>query len=549
MTSLIEGANKQVARGTEIGNRVKGLDLAVNAARGRIDETQLAPAAEVVAKASERLRLSADHTVVALGGATGSGKSSTFNALVGLELASVSVRRPTTSWATACTWGSRGASELLEWLGIPPRHQILRDSMLDTGREAKGMDGLVLLDMPDHDSTEVSHHLEVERLVRLADLLIWVLDPQKYADAAIHDRFLRPLAAHKGVMLIVLNHIDEVAEERRAGMVADLRRLLDADGLEGITLIATSAREGIGIDDLRDAITQRVADKAATRARISTNIAEVARGLRQISGDAPPPTLKEQDQADLRAALADAAGVPVIVEAVERVSATRARSATSWPLTSWLGRFKRDQFRDLNLDVEGREFVARAKAALPQPGQVQGARVDGTVRDLADRLSTGLTRPWSAAIQRASVARLGEVSERLDTAMARSRIRVGRPPLWAQVVRVVQWALLLIAVAGGLWLAASSGADFLPDPQQPDVEVAGLGLPALMLIAGLALGALLGVVGRLLVDRGAKARAQQADHELRSAVNQVADELVIVPLVRELEAYRTATEGLRAALA
>src|SRR5689334_18237914 len=195
MTSLLEGANNLGARGTEIGVRVKGLDAAVGAARGRLDDAVLAPAGEVVGKATERLRLSADHTVVALGGATGSGKSSTFNALVGLDLASVGVRRPTTSWATACTWGPSGAGDLLEWLGIPPRHQVVRDSMLDTGREAKDLEGLVLLDLPDHDSTEVAHHLEVERLVRLTDLMVWVLDPQKYADAAIHDRFLRPMAA------------------------------------------------------------------------------------------------------------------------------------------------------------------------------------------------------------------------------------------------------------------------------------------------------------------------------------------------------------------
>ena len=114
MTSLLEGARKLVTRGSDIGARVQGLDDAVTAARGRLDDVLLDRADDVVTRATERLRLSADHTVVALGGATGSGKSSTFNALVGLELASVGVRRPTTSWATACTWGVSGAGELLE---------------------------------------------------------------------------------------------------------------------------------------------------------------------------------------------------------------------------------------------------------------------------------------------------------------------------------------------------------------------------------------------------------------------------------------------------
>src|SRR4051794_4498773 len=178
MTSLLEGARRLVARGSDLGGRIEALQAASEAARGRLDDEAVDQAREVVERAAGRLRLSADHTVVAIAGATGSGKSSTFNSLTGLELSAVGVRRPTTSWATACVWGSEGAVELLEWLGMPPRHQTTRDSMLDAAgrpREDREMEGVVLLDLPDHDSTEVSHHLEVDRIVKLADLLVWVL--------------------------------------------------------------------------------------------------------------------------------------------------------------------------------------------------------------------------------------------------------------------------------------------------------------------------------------------------------------------------------------
>src|SRR3712207_5053139 len=131
MTSLLEGARKLVTRGSDLGTRLDALEVAVKAARGRLDDGVLDETEAVVERATARLRLSANHTVVAIAGATGSGKSSTFNALTGLELAAVGVRRPTTSWATACVWGQDGAAELLEWLGIPPRHQTSRDSMLD----------------------------------------------------------------------------------------------------------------------------------------------------------------------------------------------------------------------------------------------------------------------------------------------------------------------------------------------------------------------------------------------------------------------------------
>ena len=92
--------------------------------------------------------------------------------------------------------------------------------------------------------------MEVDRLVKLADLLVWVLDPQKYADAAIHDRYLRPLASHRDIMLVVLNHIDTVPEARRESMVGDLKRLLAQDGLDGVPVITTSARHGEGVPEL-----------------------------------------------------------------------------------------------------------------------------------------------------------------------------------------------------------------------------------------------------------------------------------------------------------
>ncbi|RNM13738.1 GTPase [Nocardioides pocheonensis] len=549
MTSLLEGAKKLVTRGSDIGARVKGLDDAVEAARGRLDDALLDRAADVVTRSAERLRLSADHTVVALGGATGSGKSSTFNALVGLELASVGVRRPTTSWATACTWGANGADELLEWLGIPPRHQVVRDSMLDTGREAKDLQGLVLLDLPDHDSTEVSHHLEVERLVRLADLLVWVLDPQKYADAAIHDRFLKPMAAHKGVMMIVLNHIDEVPEARRESMIADLRRLLDADGLAVVTVVATSAKEGIGIDELRSAIVARVKDKATTRARIGTDIAQTAAEISQVSGQARPPELTERNQSELREAVADAAGVPIVVDAVHKAAMVRARRATGWPVTSWLSRLRPDPLKRLHLDLgsNGRELVASARSSIPDANQIQEARVESAVRDLSDQLSQGLSRPWAGALRRASTSRLDELEDRLDRAVGGVDLGVSKPPFWTRLVRAVQWLLLLAAVAGAVWLGVLAAFSYLKLSEPTTPDAGGVPVPTLLLLGGVAVGLALAVLCRVLVGRSARRRAQRAGRKLRAAVDEVVDELVVGPLEAEVQAYRTTTEGLRLA--
>ena len=404
MTSLLEGAKRLVSRGSDIGARVGALDSAVEAARGRLDDELVDEAAAVVERAASRLRLSAEHTVVAIAGATGSGKSSTFNALTGFELSAVGVRRPTTSWATACVWGGADASELLEWLEIPERHQVSRDSMLDTDHETKELEGVVLLDLPDHDSTEVSHHLEVDRLVKLADVLVWVLDPQKYADAAIHDRYLKPYASYADVLLVALNHIDTVPEGRRDAMVADVRRLLEADGLGTVPVLAVSARNDWGIDELKAEIAKRAASKKATKLRVEADVRLAATRLREASGTAKPRDLSRERIAELDDAFADAAGVPTVVAAVEKSTRLRANRATGWPVTAWFSKLKPDPLKrlHLNLGSAGKELTADRAYVGPRAdlgaasarghGRAPGSRgcVVGLGQTVGDRHPPGL---------------------------------------------------------------------------------------------------------------------------------------------------------------
>ncbi len=550
MSSLIEGAKKRFTRASSIEGRVDALDGALAAARGRIDDEVLDDAQRTVDRAASRIRLSADHTVVALAGATGSGKSSTFNALTELELSAVGVRRPTTSWATACVWGKEGAEELLEWLGIPPRHQVTRDSMLSTGREDVTLNGVVLLDLPDHDSTEVAHHLEVDRLVELADMLVWVLDPQKYADAAIHDRYLAPLKAHKGIMLVVLNHIDTVPESRRGAMLDDVRRLLAQDGLDGVPVLSSSAREGWGIAELKSQIAKRAKEKRATRARLESDLHAAAERVATVSGTAQTPSLDAERVRALEQAFADSAGVPTVVKAVDDAARLRANRATGWPVVSWFSRLKPDPLKRLHLDLgsAGKELVGVSRSSLPEATQVQRARVDTEVRKVADDVSATLTPAWSKAIRSASTARLDELGDGLDRAIAGTDLGVDRLPVWASAVRLVQWLLIGAVIVGLGWLVLLGLGTYAGLPSPPTPKVAGWSLPLLLVAGGVVLGLLLAGVCRLLVSAYARRRAGGAERRLMAAISEVSEELVVTPVEAELAAYEQVREGLQASL-
>jgi GTP-binding protein EngB required for normal cell division len=237
-------------------------------------------------RSGERMRMSASHTVVALAGGTGSGKSSLFNALAGASFSPAGVMRPTTKHLHACVWGMEGAAPLLDWLSVQRRHRYGRASALDEGEAS--LTGLLLLDLPDHDSVVTGSAAMVDRLVKLADMLVWVLDPLKYADASVHRRYLLPLAGHAAVTTVVLNKVDTLTPDQVEDCSNDLRRLLDSEGLMETPVLVTSATTGAGLDELRRTLATVVAAREAASDRIAADIDALLDRFAVYSGDSVP---------------------------------------------------------------------------------------------------------------------------------------------------------------------------------------------------------------------------------------------------------------------
>ena len=104
-----------------LADRLTALSSVAALGVGRLPDELLADLHGLDQRAGARLRLTGEYTVVALAGATGSGKSSLFNAIAGAQLATVGIRRPTTSATQAVIFGPGGATELLDWLEIGTR--------------------------------------------------------------------------------------------------------------------------------------------------------------------------------------------------------------------------------------------------------------------------------------------------------------------------------------------------------------------------------------------------------------------------------------------
>jgi putative protein kinase ArgK-like GTPase of G3E family len=514
-----------VRRGTPpLADRLAALREAVEVAEGRLEVPEVGRARALLAKAGAREALG-DATVVALAGATGSGKSTLFNALSGAEVSTPGIRRPTTGVAHATVWGEDGADRLLDWLEVPRRHRHAPEPALD---------GLVLLDLPDHDSVKLEHRLEVDRLVQLVDVLVWVLDPEKYADAAVHERYLVPLAGHAGVLLVVLNQVDRLDPEAARACLADLRALLDREGLAATPLLAVSARTGTGVGELRADLARRVSARRAATDRLTADVRDVAAALAVQCGQAGPGVGRAERE-QLTAALAEAAGVPTVAAAVERSVRRSGTAATGWPVDRWTRKLRADPLERLHLggaqDPARGSGAGASRTSLPAAGAVQRAGVTRAVREVREAAGEGLPQAWRDDLRRTVEISEETLADRLDRAVAGTDLGPQRTPLWQRGVGGLQWLLTLVALAGALWLLGLVVLGLVQlDDVVPLPRVEGLPLPTLLLAGGLLAGALLALVARPFVRLRARRRARRAEQRLQAAVDVVAQEEVLAPM-------------------
>ncbi|WP_225754008.1 GTPase [Actinotalea sp. Marseille-Q4924] len=468
MTDLPPDAAGPRTRG--LLHRVADLEEALVRGGGRLPEDAVGVARRSLAAVRERLALGVDHTVVALVGGTGSGKSSLFNALSGLRFADVGARRPTTSAVTACTWG--GADPLLDWLGVAPDRRIERESALDGDTQA-GLRGLVLLDLPDHDSVAEEHRAVVDRLLPMVDLLVWVVDPQKYADDALHTGYLRHLVGHEGSMLVVLNQVDTVPVGSQGALLNDIARLLREDGLADVPVHAASATTGDGVPVLRAAIARAVAGRGQAERRADAELADASRALAASVADGEPRNLP--------------------------------RDATVEELVRLVG-----------ADAGAEAVVA---GAVPELVPADAERVAVVRRSWLDEVAGPLPLPWREAVD-ASVPSADGLREEADRAVT----AVDLTPTDLSAAHRRRSVAVALAVVGGVLAVAA----VIVGVVVADGTVVALVLGAAALVALLAAGAA-AVGARGAADRDRRARAARLLAEVRTVLGGVVDEALVVP--------------------
>ena len=588
---------------------VASLKEAISYGEGRVPETVLLDAAETLERLSQRRELSTEHTVIGFFGATGSGKSTLFNAIAGQNIALSAPTRPTTSTVQAAIWEAEGSEELLDWLGIDKRVYPQTQALTTEGEATEGngagggaaapnavtepapglfnrirraiggrgemrtrTGGLILLDMPDFDSVTTTNRDLAARMMRYVDVLVWVVDPQKYADAVIHRDFMVPLAASGAQALCVLNQADKLAPAEVPAVLASLTRLLQAEGTDAHLLaapIAVSARTGEGVDVLRDLLAQVAAAKSLSLQRTDAQLHATASQLRAYAGGEGAVLAGayalEAEQKLVKACYASSHAEQVL----QAATASYRRAAgqrTGWILTRWMSRLKADPLRRLHLGQQD-ETKSTSKAeksagmlgsdsenapelvasSLPPLSAAQKAGMANAVRQYSKQMAARIDEPWKRSMKEAALSREAELPELLERDMVRIDYGLGRTRAPWVIFNALQWIALMSALVGVGWLTLISGMAYLQIqlPPAPTPEGSPVPLPTLLLLLGVLLGIASAGVGRLLTAMGSRYYARKLRGRLQTGVEKAVQSCVVAPVQQEakrLNAYRKALD-------
>ncbi|MGI9604595.1 MAG: ABC transporter [Acidimicrobiales bacterium] len=226
-----------------------------------------------------RLRRVDAPVLAVLGGSTGAGKSTIVNSLVGTEVTTAGVLRPTTR-APVLVCNPADEAWYLDPDGVLPG---LARTSTEVAAGVAGIRittsdalpaGLAILDAPDIDSVEVANHDLAAQLLGAADLWLFVTTAARYADAVPWE-YLAMAQERSAALAVVINRIPDGHD----GEVAEHFESMLADrGLESTAVFSVTEGEldngrlGERIAPVREWLHRLAADAGARQELIRSTL-------------------------------------------------------------------------------------------------------------------------------------------------------------------------------------------------------------------------------------------------------------------------------------
>ncbi|WP_017592412.1 GTPase [Nocardiopsis potens] len=343
--------------------------------------------------------------LIAVAGSTGAGKSTLVNSLVGEQVTTTGVRRPTTnSPVLACNPADVDWFSEASFLPTLPRvrQQGLampgKDGMLVLAASESMPEGVALLDTPDVDSAVAAHHEFAAKFLDAADLWVFVTTSRRYADARVWE-FLQVARDRDTSLAVVLSRVPERGRDQ---LLDHFSAMLQANGLGGATRFSIPETDQIAggrfTANTADPIRSYLADVAGDLARrdrvtrrtfigvvdsFRTRVPELARQVEvQVE-------VRQRLAATVRDAYGDAA--EEVSDALEDGSLVRGNVLARWQDIAASGELVR------TLRLRGKRKAKAVEAAAPRIEALRGAVLDALealVDSAAERAADRVGEEW-----------------------------------------------------------------------------------------------------------------------------------------------------------
>jgi len=358
-----------------------------------------------------RLRHSGAPILIALVGSTGAGKSTLLNSIVGSQVSSTGIRRPTTnSPVLACH--PEDEKWFAENVFLPSMPRVRQQGLAMPGRDgllvlatSEGMpQGVAVLDTPDIDSVVEAHRQFAKQFLDASDLWLFVTTARRYADAVVWEMLKN--GRDRGASLgLVLSRVPPAAATQ---LTDHFDAMVQANGLGGTqrfmipetTVIdarlpaAVSEPVRLWLKDTARRDERRVAILTKTMAGV----------LDTFEGRVPALAGQAEMQLALRWELssgADAAyqaGLAELDEAIRSGSLLRGEVLARWQDFAGTG----DLIRTIEVR-KGRSSSKRSRRHAPNTSRAQALKnalrnsLEALVISLADRAAEDAMERWQAS--------------------------------------------------------------------------------------------------------------------------------------------------------
>jgi len=242
----------------------------------------------------------------------------------------------------------------------------------------------------------------------------------------------------------------------------------------------------------------------------------------------------------LTAAFAKAAGAAAVTETLNGVRERSAAGYIGWPPARLVAR--------LRGQVPAHKLVAGDAGHV---GQAQRPDIDNAINVFANEVGGSLPGPWSRTVRGAARSRADEAQAALGRAVTQGLPPRDKVTSWWRLIALAQWLLVALTLVGLIWIALILAIGGSSGPHKSSSLINDVSLTpwlGVMVVALLLLGWRISSWCQNMVVLAADREREQAVRDILARIATVTNDLVVVPVGRELrdyEHYRTELAAAR----